>query len=296
LLSPDPSRIHRNEALGLQAPALVGLWLFTLGPALALAPIAFTDWELGALHARFVGLHNFLMLARDPYFVAAIGHTLVYASVVAPASLVLGLAAALLIDATSVLRSLYRGLLFLPGIATMTAMSVAWEALLHPTVGLVNTLLRGVEVMGPRWLDDEGWALPTLMAIGVWQNFGLAMVFFLAGLRAIPRELHEAAAVDGISGTIDRLRHVVLPMVGPVALFVLVLIAERAFSVFDTVRVLTKGGPGTSTEVLLHLLFTEGVERLRAGYGAAIAINYLALLVTLVFMQRRVFEAQVHYQ
>jgi multiple sugar transport system permease protein len=277
-------------------PALLGMILFVVGPALALLPIAASSWQLGLSPVNWVGLGNFTALADDPYFVAALQHTFLYTLVVAPLSLAAGLGAALLVDGTHRLRHLYRGLLFLPTIATMAAMSIAWEALLHPTLGLVNTALRLVGIAGPHWLQDESFVFPTLMAIGVWQNFGLAMVFFLAGLRSVPSELYDAAAIDGLTSSFDRFRHVTWPLLGPIALFVLVLTAERAFSVFDTVQVLTQGGPGTTSEVLLHLLFVEGVARLRAGYGAAIAITYLASLGGLVLLQRRVFDQGVHYQ
>jgi multiple sugar transport system permease protein len=287
--------MHRSSAL-LLAPALVALVVFILGPALSLTPIAFTDWELGLPHLRFVGLKNFVALIEDPYFVAATWHTFLYTAVVAPSSLALGLGAALLIDGAGPLRHVYRGVMFLPAIATMTAMSVAWEALLHPTVGIVNLALRNFGIAGPNWLQDEHTALATLMVIGIWQNFGLAMVFFLAGLRAIPRELREAASLDGIHGPLDTFRHITWPLLGPVALFILILSAQHAFAVFDSVQVLTQGGPGTSSEVLLHFLFVEGIERLRAGYGAAVAITYLALLVSLVLLQRRLVDTRVHYQ
>ena len=288
----------RLSAPLLMAPAVAGLVLFIIGPALALLPMSTTDWQLGLGPVHWLGLRNFVALAADTKFQAACWHTVIYTLVVAPLSLGLGLGAALLIDGTTALRHLYRGILFLPVIATMAAMAVAWEALLHPSIGLVNAALHALGLPGPNWLQDEVWVLPTLMVLGVWQNFGLAMVFFLAALRTIPLELQDAATMDGVHGSFDRFRHVIWPMLGPIALFVLILVAERAFSVsaFDTVQVLTRGGPGTSSEVLLHFLYVEGVAQLRVGYGAAISIVYVMFLAVLVLAQWRLFDNRVHYQ
>src|SRR5262249_49696368 len=131
--------------------------------------------------------------------------------------------------------------------------------------------------------------------IGIWQNLGFAMVLFMAGLKSIPQDLYDAAAVDGADSVLDRLRTVTLPLLGPVTMFVVIVEALNAFRVFDTVKILTQGGPAKSSEVLLYTLYTESFEFLRTGYGAAITVVFLAIIVTLTLLQARIMDRRVHY-
>jgi multiple sugar transport system permease protein len=137
--------------------------------------------------------------------------------------------------------------------------------------------------------------LPALAAIGIWQGFGFAMVLFVAGLKSIPQSLYDAAAIDGADGIFDRLQTVTMPMLGPVTMFVLILTAKRAFEVFDTVRVLTQGGPNFASDVLLHRLYTESFDFMRTGYGAALTVVYLAIVMLLTLAQARLLDRRAHY-
>src|SRR5262249_7807356 len=158
------------------------------------------------------------------------------------------------------LRRFYRAVHFLPFMATLAAMSIAWEALLHPTIGLVNQTFRAIGLPTANWLRDEATVLPVLGVISIWQNLGFAMVLFLAGLKSLPQDLYDAADVDGADSVLDRVRTVTLPLLGPVTMFVVIVVALRAFQVFDTVKVLTQGGPGKASEMLLHTLYVESFE------------------------------------
>jgi multiple sugar transport system permease protein len=177
----------------------------------------------------------------------------------------------------------------------MSAMAIVWGTMLHPTIGLVNRALGAVGIAGVNWLRDENTALFALAVIGIWQGFGFAMVLFVAGLKAVPQHLYDAAAIDGADGILDRLRLVTLPMLGPVTMFVVILTAARAFAVFDSVRVLTQGGPNYASEVLLHRLYTESFDFLRTGYGAALTVIYLAIVMVLTLIQAKLLERRVHY-
>lgn len=216
--------------------------------------------------------------------------------IVVPGTILLGLFIALLIESAKSLRGLYRAIHFLPFMATMTAMAMAWEALLHPTVGLVNQVLATFGLLGANWLRDEATVMPTLAVIGIWQNLGYAMVLFLAGLKAIPQDLYDAADIDGADMWLDRLRTVTLPALGPATMFVFIVVSLRAFETFDTVQVLTQGGPGHSSEMLLFTLYREGFQYLRTGYGAAVAVVFLVIVVVLTLIQARVIDQRVHYQ
>ena len=295
--SPAAART-RAEAVagfGLAGPAFLLIVALIVLPVLGVMVMALTDWRFGARSLSFVGLDNFRMAFADATFRAALSNTLLYVAVTVPATIALGLAVALLIESAASLRAFYRAVHFLPVMATLAAMAIAWEALLHPTIGLVNQLLTDLGLPRANWLRDRALVLPTLMAIGIWQHLGLAMVLFLAGLRAIPQDLYDAAAVDGADGWFDRLRTVTLPMLGPVTMFVTVIVALKAFEVFDTVRVLTHGGPGKASETLLHTLYVESFEFLRTGYGAAVTVVFLAIVVGLTLLQVRVLDRRVHY-
>jgi multiple sugar transport system permease protein len=162
-------------------------------------------------------------------------------------------------------------------------------------MGLVNQAFAALGLPTANWLRDERTVLPVLAFIGIWQNLGFAMVLFLAGLKAIPPDLYQAADIDGADGWFDRLSTVTLPLLGPVTMFVLVVVAIRAFEVFDSIAILTRGGPGGASEVLLYTLYRESFEYLRTGYGAAVTVVFLGIIVTLTLVQVGLMERRVHY-
>jgi multiple sugar transport system permease protein len=292
---PDRRRFERRVAWLATAPAVALLILLLFGPVLAVAVFSFTDWQIGASSLRFLGFDNFRSLFADRVFWKALSNTALYVAIVVPGTVVLGLVVALLIEARPTLRSFYRAAHFLPVMSTMAAMAIVWGTILHPTIGLVNRLLAGFGISGVNWLRDEHTVLPALAAIGIWQGFGFAMVLFVAGLKSIPQSLYDAAAIDGADGIFDRLQTVTMPMLGPVTMFVLILTAKRAFEVFDTVRVLTQGGPNFASDVLLHRLYTESFDFMRTGYGAALTVVYLAIVMLLTLAQARLLDRRAHY-
>lgn len=277
----------------LPGTALLAI-LFVL-PVAAVVIIAMSDWQFGAATLSFVGLTNFADVFADPNFRHSFLNTIVYVLIVVPGTIVFGLLIALLIEARPNWRGFYRAIHFLPFMATLAASAVAWEMLLHPTMGLVNQALSGLGLPTANWLRDESTVLAALAFIGIWQNLGLAMVLFLAGLKAIPGDLYQAAAIDGADGWLDRLRTVTLPMLSPVSMFVLIVVAIRAFQAFDSIAILTQGGPGGASEVILYTLYRESFEYLRAGYGAAVTVVFLAIIVALTLLQARLVEKRVHY-
>lgn len=295
MTAPAVSREFRVAWLAC-TPALLLMAVLLFGPVLAILLFSLTDWQIGSSFPTVFGLANFQTLLGDRVFWRALGNTVLYVVIVVPGSVGLGLGVALLIEARPALRGLYRTAHFLPVMATAAAMAIVWSTLLHPSIGLINRLLAVFGVPAVNWLRDERTVLPALALIGVWQGFGFAMVLFIAGLKAIPQALYDAVAIDGADGWCDRLRLVTLPLLGPVAMFVLILTTKGAFEVFDTVRVLTQGGPNYASDMLLYRLYTESFDYLRTGYGAALTVVYLAVLVLLTLVQARVLDRRVHYQ
>jgi multiple sugar transport system permease protein len=288
-------RAEATAAWLLSAPATLLMWTMLLGPCVAVGVMAFTDWEFGAPDFAWIGLENFEEMARDHVFWRALTNTILYLALTVPASVALGLGAALLIEGVTHGQAFWRAVYFLPVTATLLAMALVWEFMFHPSVGLVNQAI-GLVGLAPRnWLQDPALALPSLAAIGIWQAVGLNMILFLAGLKAVPRDLYEAAAIDGADGAWERFRRVTWPMLGPALVFVVTITAIRSFQVFDTVQVLTDGGPEKATSVLLHRIYQEGFAFLRSGYAAALTLVFLAFTVTLTLLQTWLLDRRAHY-
>lgn len=292
----------RERALGLAAipyllagPAFLLMLLLLIGPVFAVLLLSFTDYQLGAKSFDFIGLENYIELAGERVFWKSLGNTLAYVAVVVPVSLALGLGTALLIESGRSWRAFYRAVYFVPVMATLIAMAIAWEFMLHPQFGLVNLALKSLGLAPQNWLNDPALALWGLATIGIWQSFGFNMVLFLAGIVSIPKHLYEAAEMDGARSAWQRFRLVTWPMLGPVTMFVVVISAIRSFQVFDTVHALTKGGPVKATEVLLYTMYAEGFEFFRSGYAAAITVIFLVFVLVLTVIKTRLLDRKVHY-
>lgn len=282
-------------AVALGGPSLALLLILFILPVIAVFIIALTDWQFGARTIHFIGLGNFIEMLGDETVRKSLANTFVYVLIVVPGTVLSGLAIALLIESGKSLRAFYRAAHFLPFMATLAAMAISWEALLHPTVGLVNQTLVALGLPPANWLRNPSMVLPVLAFIGIWRNLGFAMVIFLAGMKSIPRDLYDAADIDGADGWLDRLTTVTLPLLGPVTMFVVIVTALRAFETFDTIKILTQGGPAKASEMLLYTLYIESFDFMRTGYGAAIAVIFLFIVLVLTLVQSRVFDRRVHY-
>lgn len=293
------SRVRRRRAragLTLAGPAAVLLLLLLILPSALVILFSVTDYGFGATSWHFIGVDNYAELFSDPGVLRALGNTAVYIAVVVPGSVAVGLGVALLIEGRQVLRRFYRVAYFLPVTATLVALATAWEVLLHPGFGLANLLLSALGQPKLRFLADPDIAMFTLAGIGIWQLAGFNMVLFLSGLASIPRELYDAAAVDGAARGLDRFLLVTWPMLGPTTMFVVVVTAIRGLQVFDTVAVLTRGGPDKATDVLLYAIYLEGFRYFRIGYASALTVVFLALATALTLAQARLMDRKVHYQ
>ncbi|MBU2960743.1 sugar ABC transporter permease [Citreicella sp. C3M06] len=288
------------STLLLTGPAALALVLCVFLPVAVVFVLAFTNYQIGAPGIGWVGLDNFAQLFGSRMGRNAILNTLTYVSIVIPASVGLGLLVALGLHALA--RSLPRvsemlkAVYFLPVAATLVAMAVSWQMLLHPSLGLVNTWSSALGLPAPLWLSDRGLVLYTLSAIGIWQSVGYNMVLFLAGLAAIQPSLYDAAEVDGATSGWARFWLVTWPMLGPTTLFVMVVTAASAFRVFETVATLTKGGPAFASDTIVYALYREGFVYFKAGYASAITVVFFLALLLLTALQIWVIERKVHYR
>ena len=279
----------------LAGPAFALIWIMLLGPTVAVFALSFTDWTFGMPEIGWAGLDNYREMIADAVFWKTLRNTLAYVAFVVPLSVFLGLGAAILIESAASLRGFYRAAFFLPVVSTLLAMALVFQFAFHPTVGAINRTLALVGIPTTDWLKNPDTALFALGVIGIWQAIGLSMVLFIAGLKAIPKDLYEAAAVDGADGAFERFRRVTWPMLGPATLFVVTITAIRAFQVFDTVQVLTDGGPNKATNVLLFQMYQEGFSFLRSAYAAALTVVFLAFVLLVTVIQVRLQEKNTHY-
>ncbi len=292
-------------------PALFLILALLLLPMLISLGLSLTDYTLGAPEVDFVWFENFERIFTRSTYMKMLSATFWYVIIVVPGSVALGLGAALLINSLTVGKGFYRTVFFLPVMATLVAMAMVWEFMLHPTLGIVNEGLEGlcavpgITAIGffetgcadgfPHWLGERETALWVLCFIGIWQAVGFNMVLYMAGLTAIPRELYNAASVDGADSAWDRFRLVTWPMLGPTNVFVLTITAIRSFQAFDTVDMLTEGGPSKSTYVIMYAIFEKGVQQNLIGVGTAITVLFMAFVFLLTFLQRYLVERRVHY-
>lgn len=286
-------RRHARRALLFIAPALILLLATYIIPIIVLAGFSLTDYQLGALSIHFTGLGNFVKAFHDPVFLRSLKNTAIYALIVIPFGVFLGLGVALLVHGRKRSRAFWEAAYFLPVTATLVAMATVWQFLLHPSIGPVNAAIKWFGFEPVSFLSNPTLLIPTMAVMGIWQVLGFNMVLFLAGLTAIPRDLYEAARLDGAKSPIDRFLTVTWPMLGPTTLFVVVTTSISAFKVFETVAVLTKGRSGS--EVLLFELYLEGFEYSNTGYAAALTLIFLAIILVLSIGQTFHLERKVHY-
>ena len=287
--------LERLTGMGFALPATLLLLMTSLAPLAALIVLSFTDYHLGDLDFNVVGLANFAKALHDPVFQRSLANTLIYVGIVLPFAVCLGLLVAILVHGRRRTRGFYEVIYFLPVTSTLIAMATVWTFLLHPKLGPVNALMGELGMQPRAFLSDPSLALPTLAVIGIWHLVGFNMVLFLAGLTAIPKDLYEAAEVDGCANPIDRFLTITWPMLGPTTMFVIVTTSITAFKVFDTVAVMTHGGPMGSSEVLLYSIYLEGFQYFHTAYAAALTIVFLAFMLVFSVVQTFVLERRTHY-
>ncbi len=268
------------------APNFLGFALFTLGPILFAFVLAFLDWD-GSNPIQFAGFDNFVQLMDDRIFKVAFWNTLIYSIFKVPLTLICSLGLAILLNQKIKGRNFFRAAMFFPYVASLVAATVVWNMLFNPEMGPVNMALYTVGLdpsLLPGWSADKDWAMPTVILFGVWKNMGYYMVIYLAGLQGVNSDLYEAANIDGANAW-QRFWFVTLPQLAPTTFFVSVMLTIESFKVFDQILLLTEGGPGTSTLVLVYHIFNEAFVSWDLGYSSTIALVLFALVLTITFVQ-----------
>jgi len=278
------------------APALLVIAVFFFVPVVAALALSFTDFDIYALadshNVRLVGLRNYVQLLQTPLFWKAFGNTLYFVIVGVPLSIAVSFGAALLLHSRLVrFRAFFRTALFAPVVTTLVAVAVIWRYLFHPHYGLLNYALGRLGLPAIDWLGDPHWAMPAIIVLAVWKNFGYNMIILLAGLQSIPEQLYEAARIDGAS-VWRQFRHVTLPMLAPIVAMVNILTIAGYFQLFAEPYVMTQGGPLQSTVSVLYFMYEEGFKWWNLGSASAVAFVLFLFIFCVTAVQLRVVRWQ----
>lgn len=266
------------------APNFIGFCIFTLIPITFSMILAFMKWD-GVNELEFIGLQNFSRMFGDKNFVKAFWNTIFYVIGTAPLTVVCSLMLAMLLNQKIVARNFFRTVCFFPYVASLVAVAAVWNFLFSPTMGPVNQLLSSMGVQNlPKWAAGKDTALITVILFSVWKNMGYYMVIYLAGLQGVNPDLYEAAGLDGANGW-QKFMHVTLPQLSSTSFFIIIMVIIQSFKVFDQIYMITQGGPGTSTLVMVYEIYNEAfVGTPEYGYSSAISmvLFVMVLLVTIV--------------
>jgi multiple sugar transport system permease protein len=282
---------QRRAAYTFLAPAGLLIGVFFVLPIAASLVLSVTDFDIYALatpgNTRFVGARNYIDLLRTPLFWTALGNTLYYVAVGGPLSVLVSLGAALLVDARLTrYKPFFRAVYFAPVVTTLVAVAVIWKYLYDPRFGLLNYGLHFLGIPPIDWLGNRHWAIPALILMSVWKNFGYNMLIFVAGLQAVSQDLYDAALVDGATA-IQRFRYVTLPQLGPTFLFVSITTMIGYTQLFAEPYVMTQGGPLHATYSIVEYMYEQGFRWWQLGSAAAIAFVLFSIILIGSLVQAR---------
>lgn len=287
-------RIRRRQDLvgySFAGPALVILGIFVFFPTFYALYMSFTDAS-GFNEPAFIGLENYKTAFTNADSLNAIWNTIVYAVVYAPLVIIVALGLAILLNRTDLfLRSFLRTTIFLPFIISMAVAALAYSFILDARTGILAYWTSVIGITLPDILNSSTWALPAVIWVAVWKNFGYFMIIFIGGLQTIPRDLYEAAEIDGANAW-RRFLSVTLPGLRPTMAYVVILAANGAFQAFDQIYVMTGGGPLRSTETIVYRVYIDGFQNFRQGFASALSFILMAITMVVGLIQLRISRRQ----
>jgi multiple sugar transport system permease protein len=275
-------------------PSLVGVVLFLLVPVIIVLVLSFFRWNF-LQSPQWAGLSNFVTMTKDDHVFHALLVTAYYVLWNIPLQTAIALGLAILLNRKMPALGLFRALYVLPYMSTPVAMAVVWSWMFNGQSGLINHLLLLIGIHGPDWLGNAQTALPAVAMVSNWQYAGYNMLFFLAGMQTIPPALYEAASIDGASA-IRRFLRITLPLLSPTMLFVLVTDVIGSFQIFDTVYVMTQGGPGSATSVINYQIYSTGFRNFDVGSASAMSLLLFGVILAITFIQFRFFRNRTTYE
>lgn len=276
------------------SPTLLVFSLFVVFPVVFSFFLSFHKWNMFSAEQAFVGFDNYAAILANPEFWSVLSNTALYTLGTVPLNMVIALAAAYVLNKRIIGRRILRTAFFLPVVMSPVAAAVIWRWVYEPNFGLLNYVLSAFGIPSVNWLNDPTAAMFALILMGVWKSFGVNLVLFSAGLQGIPEQYYEAAQIDG-AGKVRQFWNITLPLLSPTTFFILVMSIISSFQVFDTVYVLTSGGPLGSTKVLVFYLYENAFKYFEMGYASAVAYLLFALVFVLTLVQVKYLRGSVHY-
>jgi len=275
-------------------PNMVLFGLFTFWPMIENVRLSTQRWDMISPVRRGVGSANYRYLLENGTFHKVLVNTAYFTVAAVGLSLLIGLVVALLLNQPLKFRDGARAVVFAPTLLSGAAIGIVWSYIFDPRYGLMAQILRWVSISPPDWLNRPEWSMPAIIIVYVWKNMGFAAVIFLAGLQAIPRDLYDAARVDG-ANVWWRFRSVTLPMLSPITFFLLVTSILNTFQAFDIIKVMTEGGPVNATNTLIYYVYEQGFVAFNAGRAAAASMVLFVVMLAVTLIQLKYSERKVHY-
>lgn len=289
-------RVDHLKSYGYLLPGLFFMGIFTFIPVFMSAYLSLFKWNVNNPNPSFTWFSNYIEVFKAPLFWLVLRNNLIYAFTTIPISMSLALFLAILINQRmGWIRSLYRGCLFYPTMIPMVAAAMLWVWIFNPGLGIFNYYLGFLGVPKIEWLYDMRYALIAIIIMSIWKNFGYYMLIFLAGLQGIPNHYYEAAAIEGASGW-KQFRYITFPMLAPATLFVFVVAIISSFQVFDQVFVMTQGGPGDRTNVLVFYIYQHAFRFWDLGMGSTLTTLFILGLLLAIWLVFRVIGRKVYYE
>ena len=265
-----------KDAYILVLPFFIFFAVFILIPVFNILRYSFTKYDLFG-DPVFVGLHNFRFMLNDPVFLQSLRNTIVYTTFTVIPVLILGFIIANLLNNRSIgAKRTLRVLFYMPYVPSMVSMAVVWMWVYDPITGIFNHLLTAINLTPQSWLSDPDLALPSIIAVSIWQQIGYAMVIYLAGLQMVPYSMYEAADIEG-AGPLRKIVSITIPMVKETTFFLVVVLIIRSFNVFGQVNVMTSGGPLNRTTTIIHQVYLRAFSDFRFGYASS--MSFIVLLI-----------------
>lgn len=280
------SRREALAAIGFLAPGLIAFLVFTLGPAVYSLFVGFTRWN-GLTAPEWIGVQNYVALAQDALFRTSVRNTAVFTALFVVLVGISSTALAVLLNRKAFGTSVVRFLWFLPIVTDMVSVSLVWTWLYHYRFGVFNQLLGLVGIPPQAWLGDKNLALVSLVLLSVWRWTGYYAIIILAGLQGVPRDLYEAATIDGANRW-QSFRRITLPLITPAIFFVVIISMMSSFQVFEQMWVMTQGGPEDATISIAMFLYIEGFQFLNMGYASAVAWVLFLIIFALTVLNWKV--------
>ena len=299
VVNPKPKKKKFNVQAVLPylliSPAMIFLFTFVVYPIINLVYLSFTDWNMISPIKRNIGLRNYQTLLARPDFAQAMRNTFIYTAAMVVLLLAGSVLLAVWIKKKNKLNAATQAAIFTPHIISLVSVAMVWQWLMEPNVGLLNTVLRLLRMQPLMWLERSETALMSVIIVSFWNSIGYYTLVILSSLQSIPTDLYEAAELDNSSKTKTFFK-ITLPMISPQLFFLLIVITISSFKVFDTINIMTNGGPAGSTNVLAYYIYQYAFSYMRIGYASAAGTVLLIILALLTVFYFRALSKRVHYQ